>query len=475
MNTSQHRNFDRPKNEATVKLYTDASKKCLGIEPKHFYPRTSLGFSLPDGSKLLTQFILHYHKMRKQLVAIFITVLLDLIGLGIVVPIAAPLLLRPGYDMLPFYFSFGQRSLILGFLLGIYSVAQFFGAPILGTLADKYGRKKMLILSIGGTCISYFLFAFGIIKQDILLCFASRVLDGFTGGNISIAMSAISDISEEKDRSKNFGLIGVSFGLGFVLGPFIGGLLTDQNLVRWFSFSTPYWFAGILSIINILLLQFSFKETLRTRNSLSLKLFSGFTDLRKAMRVRNMRLLFVVLFLMVFGFNFFTQFFQVFLIHKFNFTAIDIAYLFAYIGLWLAITQGLINRPLSKKYKPATLIDMSAILCALTFPFLLIPGKVLWIYFIVPFVALFNGINTPNLTAEISLQMDSTRQGSILGIRQSILSVAMAIPPILAGIITVININLPIWSATFCTLSGWILFKFVFLKQKRGMQSNKSY
>lgn len=403
-------------------------------------------------------------KLKKQLFPLFITVFLDLLGMGIVIPIAAPLLLSAGDKMLPSYLSFGQRSFILGLLLGIFSIAQFFGAPVLGALADKYGRKRLLLFSIGGTCLSYLLFAIGIMRRSILLCFFSRALDGFTGGNISIAMSVISDITEEKDRAKNFGLIGVSFGLGFILGPFVSGILMDTKLVSWFNYTTPYWFAFMLSFVNVLILQFLLKETLIVKSEAPIKLFTGVRNLRNAFRTQKTRSLFITLFMVVFGFNFFTQFFQVFLIYKFNFSASNIAYLFAYIGLWLAFSQGVVNPSLSRRCNPRFLVSWSTLICALTFPFLLLPGDSWWIYLIVPFVALFNGINTPNLAAVISFQADATKQGAILGIRQSILSIAMAIPPIIAGIITFLNINLSIWAAAFFTFMGWITFQFVFLR-----------
>jgi DHA1 family tetracycline resistance protein-like MFS transporter len=407
-------------------------------------------------------------KHRHQLFPIILTVFLDLLGLGIVIPIAAPLLLDVQEGMLPVQTSFSERSIILGLLLGVFSVAQFFGAPILGALADKYGRKKLLLLSIFGTFIGYVLFAIGIMERDIGLCFASRILDGFTGGNISIAMSALADITEEKDRAKNFGLIGMSFGLGFILGPFIGGLLANPQLVSWFNYATPYWFAGVLSLLNIGVMLLMFKETLISRNTAPIKLFSGFSNVSRAFKVKKLRSIFMVLFLIVFGFNFFTQFFQVFLIRKFQFTASDIAYLFAYIGLWLALAQGGFTRPLSKRFSPATLVSWSAVLCAVVFPFLLLPAQSWWLYVIVPFIAIFNGVNTPNLTAIISMQADSGEQGAILGIRQSVLSVAMAIPPIIAGFITTLNVSLPIWAAGICTLLGWALFQFQFVKQPHG-------
>lgn len=398
-------------------------------------------------------------KRKGQLFPIILTVFLDLLGLGMVIPIAAPLVLSPDTGMLPRAYGFSERSIVLGFLLGVFSVAQFIGAPVLGALADRYGRKKLLLLSIAGTLAGYLLFAAGIMEGSIVLCFASRILDGFTGGNISIAMSAIADVTEEKDRAKNFGLIGMSFGLGFILGPFAGGVLSDAHLVSWFNYATPYLFAAVLALCNIGVMLLLFGETLVVRSAPAVRLWTGFTNLGKAFASRETRNIFAVLFLLVFGFNFFTQFFQVFLIHQFGFTASDIAWLFAYIGLWLALAQGLVTRPLSRRYRPADLVSVTALLGAVAFPFLLLPRQSWWLYLIVPFIAVFNGVNTPNLTAVISMQADRDTQGSILGIRQSVLSVAMAIPPIVAGFITSVDISLPIWAAALSTLAGWVLFR----------------
>ena len=409
---------------------------------------------------------------KASLWPIFITVFVDLLGLGMVIPIAAPLLFSKSAGLLPLNFGLSERSITLGLLLGCYSIAQFFGAPVLGALADKYGRKKLLLVSQAGTFLGYILFAVGILQRDIFLCFTSRILDGFTGGNISIAMSAIADITDEKNRARNFGLIGMSFGLGFILGPFIGGKLADPNLVKWFNFSTPYWFAAILSLLNIIGLSWKFKETLRTVNSREINFLSGFNNIKIALGDKKLRAILGVVFLTVFGFNFFTQFFQVFLIHKFNYNQSDIADIFAYIGIWLAFTQGGITRPLSKKFLPEQLVSVPLLLLALAMPILLVPLHSNKLYFILPFIAMLNGVSTPNLTALISIQAGANQQGSILGIRQSVQSLAMAIPPIIAGFITTINFNLPIYAAGFCTFLGWIVFVLFYKKRGKEIQKN---
>jgi len=405
-------------------------------------------------------------KKNSSILTVFFTVFIDLLGLGIVIPILPALIINPTANLLPFDTTFSQRTIIYGFLIASYPIMQFFGAPILGTLADRFGRKKILSLSLFGTWIGYLLFIIGILTQDIYLLFIGRSIDGFTGGNISIAQSAISDISTEENKSRNFGLIGMAFGLGFVFGPYIGGKLSDPSVVSWFSFETPFYLALLLTTLNILLVYKMFPETLKEKSTRKIDLLAGFKNLGKAVSHPQMRSIFMVVFLLTIGFNFFTQFFQVFLISKFSFSQSQIGDLFAYMGLWIAVAQGAFLRPLSKKFSSQTILSFSIILLAFTFPLLLLPDKAIWIYVIIPFIAIFQGLTQPNTTAIVSGLSDAKSQGEILGMNQSIASLAQAIPPIVAGFLTAINVNLPTLFAAGSTLLAWFVFKFLFKQRK---------
>ena len=402
-----------------------------------------------------------------SIITIFFTVFLDLLGLGIIIPILPALLLDPIGGILPITYSFSARTLLYGFLIASYPIAQFFGAPILGALADSKGRKKLLILSLIGTVAGYAVFIVGILTGNIFLLFLGRVLDGFTGGNISIAQSAIADISTEETKSRNFGLIGMAFGLGFIIGPYVGGKLSDASVVSWFTYATPFYLSIFLAILNVLLVILNFPETLAKKREIKVNVFTGFGNISKAFSYKNLRVMFLVVFLLTVGFNFFTQFFQVFLYGKFKFTQSQVGNFFAYMGLWIAISQGAVLRPLSKKFKPAKILSVSIIILAVSFPFLLIPKERFWLYLIVPFIAIFQGLNQPNGTAIISNLSDKDKQGEILGINQSISSLAQAIPPIIAGFVTSINLDLPIWFAALSTLLAWIVFKFFYGKDKK--------
>src|SRR3989344_599966 len=242
---------------------------------------------------------------KYAILPIFLIIFLDMIGFGIIIPLLAPLLLDPSVGLMPGA-DLAARTFMLGLMVSIYPLAQFFGAPILGGLSDRSGRKKVLIISIAGTMLGYLVFGFGILTNNIWLMLFSRALAGFTGGNISIAFSAIADMSDAKSKVKNFGLIGMAFGFGFIIGPFIGGKLSDPSLVSWFDFATPFWFAALLSLLNILFVVKLFKETSTTRVNSKLSLMTGFKNIEKAFHLPDLRAIFLVIFLITFGFTFFT-------------------------------------------------------------------------------------------------------------------------------------------------------------------------
>ncbi|MEK7146422.1 MAG: MFS transporter [Patescibacteria group bacterium] len=402
--------------------------------------------------------------MKKKLIfiPILVTIFLDMLGVGIIIPILAPLFVDPVHSILNPSMSEATRNMLFGFLMASYPLAQWFGAPILGALADRQGRKKWILGSLIGTMLGYLIFAFGVMQGTVLLLFVGRLLAGFMGGNISIMQSAIADISDEKNRSRNFGLIGMAFGLGFIFGPYIGGKLADPNLVSWFDFATPFWFAAILTFINIILAIVFFQETLKERTNRPFNLLTGPKNIVKAFSLPNFRVMFLVAFLFSFGFSFFTQFFQVYLIDVFQFNQSQIGNVFAYVGLFIAFTQGVLNRKVSQWLKPHQILRLAPLGLALALLFILVPGQSGGIFYVLPFVAIFNGLTYPNLTAQVSILADEKSQGEILGINQSLHSLGQALPPLLAGFLVTINSSLPIFLGACSVAISWFIFLFFF-------------
>lgn len=404
---------------------------------------------------------------KNSILPIFLTVFIDLIGIGIVIPILAPMFLDQNSTLFAPSVGLGERTLILGIVLALYPIFQFFGAPILGGMSDRIGRKPLLSISIFGTMVGYVLFALGISMGNMWLLVIGRIVDGFTGGNISIAQSAIADNSDPESKAKNFGLIGMAFGFGFIIGPFIGGKLGDASIVSWFNYSTPFWFAALLSFANLILIQLMFRETLKEKIDKKADIFMGVRNIVKAINMPNMRVAFLVVFLMMFGFTFFTQFFQVFLIEKFSYTQSQIGDLFAFMGVCVAIVQGGITRIISKRFKPAQILNYALLGLSIAVGTYMLVTDAAQIYYIIPFIALFNGISQPNLTALISNLADEKSQGEILGINQSIIAFAWAIPPIISGFISAIDVRLPIIVGASIMFISWGAFVLYFREKEK--------
>ncbi len=396
---------------------------------------------------------------RRSLVSIiFLTVFLDMLGISIIIPVIPALFFDASTSFFSAEVDSETRSVLYGFLVAAFPLMQFFGAPILGTLSDRYGRRPILLISLLGTMVGYLLFAMAILIQDIYLLFFSRMLPGFMGGNVAIIMSAMSDVSTPEERAKNFGLVGAAFGLGFILGPTIGGILADDSIISWFDHATPFWFTALLTLVNIILVVTSFKETLTTFNQGHVSLLSGVKNIATAFKDKNLSRVFTIVLLLAIGFTFFTQFFSVLLIEKFSYSEKDIGFLYGWVGIWLVITQGFIVRRMSSRVKPTSVLLYSIPALAISIALILVPAKSIWFYLINPLIALSQGMTAPFLTTIVSQQVDESKQGQILGINQSMNSLGHLLPPVVAGYLNTLNGNLPLAAGAFFIFLGWIGF-----------------
>lgn len=402
--------------------------------------------------------------IKRNLWGLFLVIFLDLLGVGIIIPVLAPLIYDANSTLVPAGWDARQINLLYGLMIGIYPIMQFFGAPILGSLADRFGRKKLLTTSLVGTMIGYLITGWGIMTGQLWMIFAGRGLDGFTGGNIAVANSAIADMSSEKDRASNFGLVGAAFGLGFIFGPFIGGVLSNPELVPWFSSQLPFWVTAGLSALNLIVIAAAFKETLKESIFTKLSVFTGFKNLYKAMHMTELHTIFFVIFLHQLGFAFFTQFFPVYLVQKFAFDETQIGLLFGYTGIWIAFGQGVLTRIVAKFAGPVKALKHSLVALSLALGTLVLPSAP-WLFLIIkPIIAMAEGISFPNSTAIASNLGPSNKQGEIMGIVSSIRAAGMAIPPIAAALLLSINQDYALLASSGIILLAWLVFMFGFRK-----------
>ncbi|MGZ7126681.1 MAG: MFS transporter [Halobacteriota archaeon] len=408
------------------------------------------------------------------LLVILSIVFLDLVGVGILIPIVPILLAGPRspYYILPAGYTVQEGYILLGWLVAIYPLFQFLAAPILGQLSDKYGRKKVLGVSLAGTSISYAVFAIGIITKNLPLLFVARAFDGITGGNIPVAQAVVADITPPRERAKAFGLIGAAFGLGFIIGPYIGGKLSDPSVVSWFNAATPFWFAAILAAVNITLVIALLPETLaHAKKGLKIQWSRSLSDVLHAYTYRDFRALFTTAFLFQGGFTFYTTFIGVYFINKFNFTSGNIGDFLAYVGLWIVISQGLILRKLTR-FADYKILRVALVVTGVLVLAFFLPTASWQLLFVVPLFGIANGLSQAFLPTIISRSADQSIQGEILGINASVAALAQSIPPIIAGYLAAeIVAQAPIYVASLCIVLAGIVFWIFY---KRTYQSTTS-
>lgn len=376
--------------------------------------------------------------LNNPLPILLFTIFVDLIGFGIIIPIIPQLLANPSSEffLLKGGQSINEGYIILGYLTAIYSIAMFITAPILGQLSDRFGRKKILAICLGINALSYAVFAVGLLNQSLPILFLSRIFAGFAGGSFSVAQASIADFTAPANRSKNFGLMGAAFGFGFILGPYLGGKLSDHTFVSWFNPATPFWFASILAALNFLFVLLIFPETNKhIKHGMKIAWNKSVVNIWHALKHPGLRDLFSVNFLFNAGFTFFTTFFAVFLINQFNFNQGQIGMYFAYVGIWFALTQAVIVRFLANRFTEVQIVRVALLASAVSVFLYFFAETPLILYIITPVMAIANGLNFVNITALISKNADAEIQGEVLGISASVTALAQLIPPILSGYI----------------------------------------
>jgi DHA1 family tetracycline resistance protein-like MFS transporter len=335
----------------------------------------------------------------------------------------------------------------------------FFSTPILGEYSDYVGRRRIMTLSLVGTAVSLGLFATGIYVGSLTLLFISRILGGIMGGNLSVAQAAIADITPPKLRASRFGLIGAAYGVGFIVGPVIGGVLADQHLVSWFNASTPFIFAAIVSLVNAVLVFALMSETRPSLEKFVITWHRAISNIFKAYGMKKIRMIFVTNFLFQSGLTLFATFFSVFLISGFHFDQADIGYYIGFVGIWAIVSQGVLLRILSKRFDEFLLLRIFLLLGSASMFAFYIPDHIVGLLIVGALFALTNGINMASLPSIVSRRSPASTQGEILGINASVQALAQTAPPIIAGLMAAeISPSAPVYIAGGVIGLGWIIF-----------------
>ncbi len=373
---------------------------------------------------------------RRSLLPVFITYFLDNFGLAIIYPIFTPLLLDPKHSLLEPSATYVERAILLGLLIGSFPLAQFFGAPLIGQFSDRFGRKKSFYITIFGTTFGYTMTSFAIQENIVSLLFTSRFITGLFAGNLTLCLASVADMSpDQRGRSKNFGLIAAIGGVSFIIAILLGGILSNPQYSSYFNPSLPFWITASLSYVNFVLMILLFRETHPPRISSGINPFRGIQNLSLALRSPYLRILYLINFFFMLSWVTSMQFFPTTLIKLFQFSPNQITLSLMGVGLTWALANLSINPYLSKRFYSAKILLVCLLIQTACLFFLSIASNAdLFFSFFYP-AAICAALSWTNGIATVSIKASPDMQGSILGINQSMSSIAAMAGPSLGGII----------------------------------------
>lgn len=394
--------------------------------------------------------------LKTRSIIILFVVFVDLLGAGMVFAILPGLFATRG--LFAGTLDTNTGNIIFGLLVAGYPLAQLFGAPIFGYLSDIYGRKKIFQISIIGTAVSYLLFIIGINTLNVWILFLSRVVDGLTGGNISVAQTMIVDDSTPKNRPRDLGYVVAVSGIGLIFGPLIGGLLTEVDILGN-SLSSPYIFALILTLANIWLVWkfVSESEVNKPSGKSHLHILYSFTQIYRALTQKVNRRNFLASAVAALVFGLFSNFLAKILVDEFFFSPVQLGFVSAYIGIWMGVAVFILLPILGKYLSQRHILFFGFLACGL-FTSVLSFVRIDWlIYALLPLIVTPMAILSPVITALLSQESDQ-KQGETLGVNQSMQALATMVAPTVGGFVINIWIGLPILLAGVVSLLGCFIF-----------------
>lgn len=379
---------------------------------------------------------------NRVLKIIFFILLMDVVGMSILFPVAPYIVQR-----------YSDDALMVTMLTVIYAGAQFFAAPALGKISDRLGRRPVLLASVFGSAIGYFIFGMG---GALWVLFLARLIDGITGGNISTASAYIVDVSKPEERAKNFTLLGIAYGVGFILGPALGGVLGQWNL------NAPAYASGVIFLISTLLVYFQLPESLpkdrRLTRRLRLNDFNPFASVAQMMRKPGLGLVLLILALFNLSFDGVNSIGGVFIKNKFTTSPLTLGLLFVFVGVATALVQGTLTQRLVPRYGEKRMAFVGLLASVIGWP-LIVLAPALWMLFPITFVQSgITGFIWGTTGAMAASYVSEHEQGQLAGVNVALTGLMAMLGPLWAGAAyDNLSPNSPYWIGSMILLVACLL------------------
>ena len=394
----------------------------------------------------------------KVFLSLFLVIIVDTMGLGLVFPVLSPLVLEKTSALIDPMTSISVREMLYGGIIGIFSLFLLIGAPLIGDFSDCIGRKKALLICVGGTAISFFLCGGGIWQGSLLLLFFGRAINGFTAGSDSIAQAAIADMSSVENKAKNLGLITLANCLGFVLGPIFGGYFADHPLFSSAGLSSPFFIAGCLALVNtVFLLIFVKNSRTQVRRKFHFQISLGIRIFIDAIRLKSVRRASLLFLCLQLSWSIYFQFISILLVQSYGDSATEVGMFMTYIGVLFSFCLACLVRYLFKLFPIERILKISFLILAIALAIcsLVRTENNQWLIAI-PITFSIGLLYTGGLSL-FSNAVGKTQQGWVMGVSAAVAAVAWTLGAIFAGIAGKWGVEFPFLIAAFIAFIGFTL------------------
>lgn len=383
---------------------------------------------------------------------LYLVIFIGFFGYSMTLPIFTEMVMNGSPSLTP-----GARTSLLGFLLTLYPLGQFFGSPILGALSDRYGRKRLLLCSLLLSSCFYIGIALALTLNLLPLLLITLFLAGLSEGNIALAQSSISDSASGEERRSAFGLVYAVACLAYVAGPLVSGLLSSSTLVSWFSYDTPFWFVVLFLLISLLWVARRMADDSNNRETPTAPLFQAFTSLGTLVTEAKLRPYYLINFLIHMAIYGFFRAFPMYAVDRFDTGMVELSLLIAYISVPLFIANTLVVPWIPKRWNSLLLAATTAFLMALSLILVPLPKEANSFWITLFPVTFFLAICQTEIASVISSRASPEEVGRVMGNNQSLQVGAEALSASLAGFVAAIAISTPFYLFAAMGAAGGLL------------------
>ena len=396
--------------------------------------------------------------MSRSLAIVISVIFVDLLGFSLVLP------------LMPFYADkFGASDFTIGLLVASFAIAQFFATPWLGRMSDEWGRRPVLLASVFGSFLGFLLWAFAIPLGEYLqprfedvnihtltlgVLFVSRILDGISGGNISVAQAYVTDVTSAEERTRGLGLIGAAFGMGFILGPPLGGWLSADG-----NFAAPAYVSSSLAGLNFLAILFFLPESRKGKKEVRKGSVFPIAAIVEALGRPKVRLILWTSILFFMAFSTFTSIFSLYTLRRFGLSADGNGLLLGFVGIMVVLTQAVLVGRLAKQYGEGKILRWGLIVLSVSMLVWGTARSLEMLMLVCVLTPISAGSIGAALRSTITKVVEPDEVGKMLGVQASVESMTRAIGPLLgAGLMETIGTGAP---GVFCSTSLFLLWVFL--------------